>query len=179
MRGECVAGHALALDQPTLARLMIWLSPAYPVGGYSYSHGLEWIVEAGKVTDAATLGGWIEDVLAHGAGRCDVIFLAEAWRAPAAGDMARSSRRPSWRRRSPLRRAAAWRRWRRARRSSPPRWRPGREPELAALAADGARGRLSDRRRRRAPPRTACRWSRRRRRSRRPSPPTSSRPACA
>ena len=28
---------------------MIWLSPAYPVGGYSYSHGLEWIVEAGKV----------------------------------------------------------------------------------------------------------------------------------
>jgi len=66
---------------------MIWLSPAYPVGGYSYSHGLEWTVEAGKVRDAATLGGWIEDVLAHGAGRSDVIFLAEAWRALAAGDM--------------------------------------------------------------------------------------------
>ncbi len=74
--------------QPTLARLMIWLSPAYPVGGYSYSHGLEWTVEAGKVRDAATLGAWIEDVLAHGAGRSDVIFLAEAWRALAAGDMA-------------------------------------------------------------------------------------------
>ena len=73
---------------PTLARLMIWLSPAYPVGGYSYSHGLEWTVEAGKVGDAATLGGWIEDVLAHGAGRSDVIFLAEAWRALAAGDAA-------------------------------------------------------------------------------------------
>jgi urease accessory protein len=67
---------------------MIWLSPAYPVGGYSYSHGLEWIVEAGKVRDAATLGAWIEDVLAHGAGRSDVIFLAEAWRALAVGDMA-------------------------------------------------------------------------------------------
>jgi urease accessory protein len=74
--------------QPTLARLMIWLSPAYPVGGYSYSHGLEWTVEAGKVRDAATLGAWIEDVLAHGAGRSDVIFLAEAWRALAAGDLA-------------------------------------------------------------------------------------------
>ena len=73
--------------QPTLARLMIWLSPAYPVGGYSYSHGLEWTVEAGKVGDAATLGAWIEDVLAHGAGRSDVIFLAEAWRALAAGDI--------------------------------------------------------------------------------------------
>ena len=67
---------------------MIWLSPAYPVGGYSYSHGLEWVVEAGQVTDAATLGGWIEDLLVHGAGRSDAIFLAEAWRALAAGDMA-------------------------------------------------------------------------------------------
>src|SRR6266850_7664431 len=78
-------------EQPTeatLARLMIWLSPAYPVGGYSYSHGLEWTVEAGKVRDAATLGAWIEDVLAHGAGRSDAIFLAEAWRALAVGDMA-------------------------------------------------------------------------------------------
>jgi urease accessory protein len=67
---------------------MIWLSPAYPVGGYSYSHGLEWVIEAGQVRDLETLAGWIEDLLAHGAGRCDVIFLAEAWRALAAGDMA-------------------------------------------------------------------------------------------
>jgi urease accessory protein len=67
---------------------MTWLSPAYPVGAYSYSHGLEWTVEAGTVRDAATLGAWIEDVLVHGAGRSDVIFLAEAWRALAAGDMA-------------------------------------------------------------------------------------------
>jgi urease accessory protein len=74
--------------EAALARLMIWLSPAYPVGGYSYSHGLEWIVEAGKVRDAATLGAWIEDVLTHGAGRSDAIFLAEAWRALAGGDMA-------------------------------------------------------------------------------------------
>ena len=66
---------------------MIWLSPAYPVGAYSYSHGLEWTVEAGKVMDAGTLGAWVEALLAHGAGRCDAILLAEAWRALAAGDM--------------------------------------------------------------------------------------------
>jgi urease accessory protein len=60
---------------------MIWLSPAYPVGGFSYSHGLEWTVEAGKTHDAATLGDWVEDVLRHGAGRSDAILLAEAWRA--------------------------------------------------------------------------------------------------
>jgi urease accessory protein len=65
---------------------MTWLSPAYPVGGYSYSHGLEWTVEAGSVKDAVTLGGWIEDILGHGAGRSDAILLAEAWRAAAGGN---------------------------------------------------------------------------------------------
>ena len=63
---------------------MTWLSPAFPVGGFSYSHGLEWVVETGRIKDAATLGSWIEDLLAHGAGRSDAIFLAEAWRAAAA-----------------------------------------------------------------------------------------------
>jgi urease accessory protein len=75
-----------AIPAPTLARLMTWLSPAFPVGGYSYSHGLEWAVEAGGVRDAATLGDWVEDILNHGAGRSDVIFLAETWRAVAGGD---------------------------------------------------------------------------------------------
>jgi urease accessory protein len=70
-----------------LARLMIWLSPAYPVGAYSYSHGLEWVVETGRVKNVETLVGWIEDLLVHGAGRSDAIFLAETWRAFSAGDM--------------------------------------------------------------------------------------------
>jgi urease accessory protein len=65
---------------------MIWLSPAYPVGGFSYSHGLEWTVEAGKVRDAAGLGDWIADILHHGAGRSDAILLAEAWRAMSESD---------------------------------------------------------------------------------------------
>jgi urease accessory protein len=68
---------------------MIWLSPAFPVGSYSYSHGLEWVVEAGQVRDVETLALWIEDLLTHGAARSDVIFLAETWRAVMAGDRAR------------------------------------------------------------------------------------------
>ncbi len=55
-----------------------WLSPAFPLGGFAYSHGLEAAVAAGEVTDAAGLGGWIAAVLAHGAGRADAILLAEA-----------------------------------------------------------------------------------------------------
>lgn len=77
----------LAATEPFhLSRLLIWLSPAYPIGAYSYSHGLEWVIETGKVKDLDTLVGWIEDLLTHGAGRSDVIFLAEAWRALRAGD---------------------------------------------------------------------------------------------
>jgi urease accessory protein len=65
---------------------MTWLSPAFPVGGFSYSHGLEWVIEQGGAKDAATLGDWIEDILMHGAGRTDAILLAESWRAVAASD---------------------------------------------------------------------------------------------
>lgn len=62
--------------------LTAWLSPAYPVGAYSYSHGLEWAVEAGDVTDATGLRSWTADVVAHGAGRADAILLAHAYAAP-------------------------------------------------------------------------------------------------
>jgi urease accessory protein len=77
---------AAALSSPDLARLMIWLSPAFPVGGYSYSHGLEWVVAEGGIADPRALLQWVGDVLEHGAGRSDVILLAEAWRAVASGD---------------------------------------------------------------------------------------------
>ncbi|HWB47036.1 MAG TPA: urease accessory protein UreF [Hyphomicrobiaceae bacterium] len=65
---------------------MTWLTPTFPVGGFSYSHGLEWVVDAGQATDVNSLGDWIENVLTHGAGRTDAIFLAESWRAISAGD---------------------------------------------------------------------------------------------
>ena len=64
-----------------LLRLLTWLSPAFPTGGFAFSHGLEWAVEAGDVADAATLAGWLGDLLRHGAGRNDAILLRHAWRA--------------------------------------------------------------------------------------------------
>lgn len=69
-----------------LLRLMTWLSPAFPVGGFSYSHGLERAVEAGLVTDRASLIPWVETVLRHGAGRADAGLLLEAMRAHADPD---------------------------------------------------------------------------------------------
>ncbi len=67
-------------------RLMAWLSPGYPVGAYAYSHGLEAAVEAGNVTDEASLSAWLGDVLEHGAGRNDLILARHAHRAAADDD---------------------------------------------------------------------------------------------
>ena len=67
---------------------MIWLSPAFPVGSFAYSHALEWAVEAGDVTGAGTLQAWIADVLEHGSPRNDAIILSDAWRAVRDADLA-------------------------------------------------------------------------------------------
>jgi urease accessory protein len=79
-----------------LGRLLTWFSPAFPVGGYSYSHGLEFAVEAGMVTDSAALRQWIDAILCFGAGRADAILLGEAWRAEAARDEARLAGVIAW-----------------------------------------------------------------------------------
>ncbi len=74
------------LDEAALLRLMTWLSPAYPVGAFSYSSGIEWAVEAGDITDAASLQDWLAIMLAAGAGRNDGILFSETHRALARGD---------------------------------------------------------------------------------------------
>jgi urease accessory protein len=63
-----------------LYRLLAWLSPAFPVGAFSYSHGLEAAVEAGAVRDRATLERWLASVLLHGSGRIDADLFRDAWR---------------------------------------------------------------------------------------------------
>ena len=71
-----------------LYRLMTWLSPSYPLGAFSYSHGLEYAVEAGLVRDRAGLCDWVAAAVTAGAGRSDGALLAAAWRAAAADDRA-------------------------------------------------------------------------------------------
>ena len=69
------------LAPSALYRLMAWLSPAYPVGAFSYSSGIEWAVEAGDIKDAATLKDWLAVMLTQGGGFCDAVFFAHAHRA--------------------------------------------------------------------------------------------------
>jgi urease accessory protein len=68
-------------ETAALYRLMTWLSPAFPVGAFSYSSGIEWAVEAGDITDAASLTVWLAAMLTDGSGYCDALFLAQAHRA--------------------------------------------------------------------------------------------------
>ena len=67
-------------------RLLAWLSPSYPIGAFSYSHGIETAVEEGLVKDRPTLVTWLESVLARGTGAVDGALFAMAWRAAAAQD---------------------------------------------------------------------------------------------
>jgi urease accessory protein len=62
-------------------KLLAWFSPAMPIGAYSYSHGLEYAVEAGLVTDAPTLRDYLEAALRHGTGQLDASLLCAAYRA--------------------------------------------------------------------------------------------------
>jgi urease accessory protein len=71
-------------EAAALYRLMTWLSPAFPVGAFSYSSGIEWAVEAGDITDAASLRDWLAAMLTDGSGYCDAVFLAQAHRAASA-----------------------------------------------------------------------------------------------
>lgn len=65
--------------------LLAWFSPAFPIGGFAFSHGLEWAQEIGTTHDRASLENWIGDLLQHGSGRADAILCAATYRAQAAG----------------------------------------------------------------------------------------------
>jgi len=69
-----------------LYRLLAWLSPAYPIGAFSYSHGVETAVEEGFIKDRASLVAWLESVLLQGTGAVDGALFAAAWRAAASED---------------------------------------------------------------------------------------------
>jgi urease accessory protein len=65
---------------------MTWMSPAYPVGAFSYSGGLEWAAEAGDIRDADTLTGWLTAMTRYGSPFCDAAIFCHAHRAAARGD---------------------------------------------------------------------------------------------
>lgn len=86
VKGTTMTERASDSAQSDLLQLMTILSPSFPVGGFSYSHGIEWAVETGDVSSQATLVGWITDILQAGAGWSDAVLLAHAYRAVQTSD---------------------------------------------------------------------------------------------
>lgn len=76
---------AIRMDSDGLL-LQIWFSPAFPVGSFAYSHGLEWAVEAGDLKTGDDLAGWIFALLQHGGVYNECILLKCAWELVFAGD---------------------------------------------------------------------------------------------
>lgn len=80
------------MDTLALTRLLQLASPALPVGAYTYSQGLEWAVESGRIGDEASAGQWIADLLRHGIGRFEaplLVSLMAAWAKADAAEIAR------------------------------------------------------------------------------------------
>jgi urease accessory protein len=69
------------IDDGGLYRLLSWLSPGYPVGAFSYSHGLEYAVETGRVSTAEDVSDWVSTVLLQGTGRVDGVLFRESYSA--------------------------------------------------------------------------------------------------
>jgi len=77
------------LPMPALLRLQSWLSPAFPIGAYSYSHAVEWAVEATYINDRKSLVDWLEADLCFGSGRNEAIFFHQGWKCAMKDDHAK------------------------------------------------------------------------------------------
>ena len=84
---KAVITETQGLSEGQLYRALTWFSPGFPIGAFSYSHGLETATESGRVHDRETLQRWIAAILTHGAGRMDADTLRDAHRAASAQDL--------------------------------------------------------------------------------------------
>lgn len=71
----------MADKQRDMMILQAWFSPAFPIGAYSYSHGLETAIQDGLITDEVSLQSWISTLLLYGSGRNDGLFIKAAYEA--------------------------------------------------------------------------------------------------
>jgi urease accessory protein len=87
---------AAALPGPALLRLLWLASPALPIGGFSYSEGLEAAVECGLVTDEARAGDWLLDQLQLALARSDLPVMAKACTAWQRADFEQAAALNAW-----------------------------------------------------------------------------------
>lgn len=62
-----------------LLRLMTWLSPVFPTGGFSYSHGLEAAIDEGLVASREELLNWLKALVENGSAWNDCVLLVASF----------------------------------------------------------------------------------------------------
>jgi urease accessory protein len=87
--GAIMGDQQSCVTSLAMLRLQSWFSSSFPTGAYSYSHALEWAVEAGDIQDRTSLVDWLAADLCHGSGRNEAIFFSEAWRCASKDDRAK------------------------------------------------------------------------------------------
>lgn len=87
--GMTMGTGTTTMAEAALYDLLSWTSPAWPIGAFAYSSGLEWAVEAGDVRNRASTEEWIAELIAQGAIWNDAVLFVHAHRAAAAGDRER------------------------------------------------------------------------------------------
>lgn len=70
---------AITTEPHQLLQLLAFMSPAFPVGGFAYSHGLERAIDDGVVTSADEVRDWIESLLVYGSGWNDAVLFAQTY----------------------------------------------------------------------------------------------------
>lgn len=86
IRDAAHEGCAGASGSGAIVRLLTFMSPAFPVGAFAYSHGLEEAVAAGVLRNADGVSDWIGDLVAIGSAWNDAVVFAAAHRGEAHGD---------------------------------------------------------------------------------------------
>ncbi|MEO6607723.1 MAG: urease accessory UreF family protein [Aestuariivirga sp.] len=79
---------ATGIEAQQLLLLLNWMSPAFPIGSFAYSHGLEWAIDEGLVHDEATTRDWINEIITKGSGWNDAVIFSNAVRGEDVNDLA-------------------------------------------------------------------------------------------
>lgn len=76
-----IMDNTLSLTSRHFHLLTAWFSPSFPIGAYTYSHGLEWEIEQQKISTLNDLTLWIHGVIKNGSGWVDAVLLRRAYEA--------------------------------------------------------------------------------------------------
>jgi urease accessory protein len=81
-------GPIMAIESTQLLLLLNWMSPAFPIGAYAYSHGLEWAIDDGQVKTQKDVESWIADIITQGSGWNDALLFVQEYKNQNVNDLA-------------------------------------------------------------------------------------------